>query len=161
MTTLRFNGNTADERGITHGDKNHVGRWYLVQNFTGDRGGACGNERIAGIVEKIMAVVTREFCGTFAGGSLTYRASLHDFAAERDNSCTLYRVRFLRQKNRGADLRDARGIGNRSPVVTSTSRDNSWQWALRRGCEQSVERSSRLKRTGWQIALDFQINSRA
>jgi hypothetical protein len=38
MTTLRFDGNTTDERGITHWDKNDVRRRHLVQDFTRDRG---------------------------------------------------------------------------------------------------------------------------
>jgi len=67
---------------------------------------------------------------------------------ERDNSRSLYRVWILWKKNRGADLRDTRGVGNRGTVVTGTSRDNSWQHALRRTSEQSVKRSAQLERAG-------------
>src|SRR5438046_7892311 len=98
MTPLRFNGHTANQRGITHWDKDDVGRRYLVQDFTTDRGRACGNERIAGIIEKIMAVRAREFCGSFAGSSLTHRAPLHHFCPEGDNSRSLYRVRSSGRK---------------------------------------------------------------
>src|SRR5262245_38961731 len=159
MTTLRFNSNTADERGITHWGKNDVRRRYLVQDFARDRGRGRGNERIGGIIEKIMAVFARKFCGAFTGSGLTQCASLYDLRAEGDNSRALYRVRIFRKKNCGADLRNTRGVGNCGTVVTGTRRDNSWQHALRRTCEQSVKRSAQFERAGWQIALDFQINS--
>src|SRR5262245_18263908 len=155
MTTLRFNGNTANQRGITHWGKNDVGRWYLVQDFTGDRGRACGDERIGGIIEKIMAMLARESCGAFGGSSLTHRAPLHHFCPEGDNSRALYRVRIFRKKNRGADLRDTRGIGNRGTVLTSTSRHTSWQCALRHGCEQSIERTPQLERSSRQIGFNL------
>src|SRR5947208_9094721 len=103
MTTLRFNGNTTDERGITHWNKNDVRRRYLVQDFARDRGRARGNERIAGIIEKIMPVLAREFSGAFTGSGLTQCASLHDVRAEGDNSRTLYRVRIFRKKNRSEE----------------------------------------------------------
>src|SRR5438128_3871301 len=133
MTPLGFNGHTANQRGITHWSKDDVGCRYLVQDFTSDRGRRCGNERIGGIIEKIIAVLAREFCGSFAGSSLTHRAPLHHFCPEADNSRTLYGIRIFRKKNRGADLRDTRGVGNRGTVVASASRDNSGQSALRRG----------------------------
>src|SRR5436189_6484803 len=98
MTPLRFRGNTANQRGITHWSKDDVGCSYLVQDFTGDGGRGCGNERIGGIIEKIMAVLAREFCGSFAGSSLTHRAPLHHFCPEGDDSRTLYRVRFSGRK---------------------------------------------------------------
>jgi hypothetical protein len=102
-----------------------------------------------------MAVLLREFCGSFAGSSLTHRAPLHHFCPEGDNARALYRVRIFRKKNRGGDLRDTRGVGNRGTVVTGTSRDNSWQHALRRGCEQSIERTPQLERSSRQIGFNL------
>src|SRR5205814_6695160 len=60
-----------------------------------------------------------------------------------------------RKKNGGADLRDTGSVGNRGTVVTGTSRDNSGQCALRRGCEQGIERTPQLERSSRQI--DFNL----
>src|SRR5207247_9150541 len=84
MATLRFSGHTTDQRGITHRDKNHVRRWYLVQDFTGDRGGTRRNERIARIVEKIVAVLARKLCGAFTRCRSTHGASLDYFCTKRE-----------------------------------------------------------------------------
>src|SRR4029453_13088561 len=116
MTTLRFNGNTADERGITHWDKNDIRRWDFVQDFTSDCGRAGGNKWIAGIIEKIMAMLAAKFCGAFTGGGLTHCASLHDLRAEGDNTRTLYRVRILGKKNCGANPGNVCGVRDCSPV---------------------------------------------
>src|SRR4029077_2192708 len=97
------------------------------------------------MIEKIMAVLAREFCGAFAGSSLTHRAALHHFCPEGDNARALYRVLIFREKNRGAAFRDARSVGNRGTVITGAGRDNSRQCALRRGCEQSIERTPQLE----------------
>jgi hypothetical protein len=86
---------------------------------------------------------------------LTHRAPLHHFCPEGDDSRTLYRVRIFRKKNRGADLHHTRGVGNRGTMVTGTSRDNSGQCALRRGCEQSIERTPQLERSGRQIGFNL------
>ena len=148
MTTLRFSGHTADQRGITHRDKNHVRRWYLVQDFTGNRSGACRNERIARIVEKIVAVLARKLCGAFTRCRSTHRASLDHFCAKRDDARAFHRVRIFRKKNRGANFCDAPGVSNSGAVITGARGNNSWHRALRRSCKQSVQRSAWLEGTG-------------
>src|SRR5947207_14263879 len=103
MATLRFSGHAADQRGITHRYKNDVRRWYLVQDFTGDRGGARRNERIARIVEKIVAVLARKLCGAFTRCRSTHGASLDYFCTKRDYACAFHGVWIFLKTDRGSD----------------------------------------------------------
>src|SRR5436305_13838760 len=148
MATLRFSGYTADQRVSTHRYNNDIRRWYVVQDFTRDRGGACRNERIARIVEKIVAVLARKLCGAFTRCRSTHGASLDYFCTKRDNARAFHRVRIFRKKNRGANFCDARGVSKSGAVVTSARGNHSWHRALRRTCEQSVQRSAWLERAG-------------
>src|SRR5213078_4478051 len=52
------------------------------------------------------------------------------------------------QENRGVNFCDARGVSNSGAVVTGARGNNSWHRALRRSCEQSVQRSTWLERAG-------------
>ena len=84
-----------------------------------------GNKRIAGIIEKIVAMIARKFCGAFTRCRFTHRTSLDHFCTKRDNARAFDRVRIFRKKNRGADFCDARGVGNRGAVVTRAGGNNS------------------------------------
>src|SRR5881392_3618716 len=130
------------------GTKMTSGAGYLVQDFTGDRGRTRRNERIASIVEKIVAVLARKLCGAFTRCRSTHGASLDYFCAKRDNARAFHRVRIFRKKNRGTNFCDARGVSNRGAVITGARGNNSWHRALRRSCEQSVQRSAWLERAG-------------
>jgi hypothetical protein len=70
-------------------------------------------------------MLARKFCGAFTGSGFTHCASLHDLRTEGDNMRTLYRVRILRKKNCGGEVRDARRISNRGTVVTRAGGNNS------------------------------------
>jgi hypothetical protein len=145
MTTLRVSGNAANQRGVTHRDKDDIGFGYFVENFGRDCGGARRNERIARIVEKIVAVLAREFRGAFARGRSAHVASLDYFCTKRDNARAFHWVWIFRKENRGANFCDARGVRNSGTVITRARGNNSCHRPLRRSGEQSVQRSARLE----------------